>query len=156
MENNVLDEQLFTRERPPSLVRDELELIFDKNICLASYQVARIKANEQYRQYLDTEICELENAHSSALGLTNVDTFEFEGTNADAVEGITALSNGKLIRINGVAADIKTLAQLFELIFRRKLGKVYDIQYQNANRKKDPTPFLHYLIRAVTMKEDDK
>ena len=152
MDRKELDAQLFTCQSNAggSLVRDELELFMDNSCCVASITLARISANEQYRHYLRATIQQIQNPGNMTLEGFSEKRFEFDGTNTAAVELITSFSRRKLIKINGVAANTKTLAMLFESVFGRKLGNVYDIQHGNANRKKDPTPFLNSLIRAVT------
>jgi hypothetical protein len=154
---STVDEQLFSKECVLNnfWVRDELELTLDKNICLASYKTAKVLANEHYRRYLGAEIREMKNPQTPGLESWSEKTFEFDETNAAAAEWITSFSRKKLIKINGIPADTKTLTLLFELVFGRKLGNIYKVQNTNASRKKDPTPFLHSLIRAVTLKSSD-
>lgn len=147
-----LDEKYFTRGAAGFWTPDEIADVLDQLFCLGSYKLSRLLGYERYRSWLETEIRLSEDPQAGHLNEFSGKVYGFEGTNSDAGEWITSFSNLKLITINGQPADTKTLAQLFELIFARKLGNIYDIQHTNRNRKKDPTPFLNSLLASMDKK----
>lgn len=149
MAANYLDEQLFTRQVPETWMLDEVTVIIDSNFCLASYRVSCILANERYRGLLEEETERLKNPQHVSSHSFPGKRFDFMGSCADATELIYALGRRQLVQIDGVNADIKALAQAFEEVFQKKLGNIYEKNRLNQLRKKDKTPFLNSLIRAL-------
>jgi len=153
MESNHLDEQFFIRGGfPESWILDEVSIVIDENFCLGSYRLSWILAYGEYRNYVEQEIGRIRNPPSQGFIQFAGRKYEFAGTNRDAAEWIQSFVKKKVIKIDGKEADTKTLAQAFESLFERRLGNIYDIHRDNMRRKKESTPFLNSLIRALLEK----
>ncbi|MDP4218366.1 MAG: RteC domain-containing protein [Bacteroidota bacterium] len=147
--NGNHDEQWFVRNAVGYHIPGEMTAILDPNFPLGCYLVSKLFSMRHSRQWLEKRAQQLQDegvpGRSSFAGLR----LEFEGSNADAGELIDAFSTRKLIKMDGKPLDTKSLANLFELVFGRKLGNIYDVLHSNRNRKKDPTPFLRSLAEDV-------
>jgi hypothetical protein len=75
--------------------------------------------------------------------------YYWKGTAADLVELIYGLKGVGVIEVEGRAAEIKEIAELFEGLLGKELTKIYYTRMMNQKRKKDKTPFLNRMIRAV-------
>ncbi len=80
--------------------------------------------------------------------------FRWEGTDTDLVELIYALKGVKKITVGGQPSDIKDLAELFGGCFGKELRNVYWTGMANQKRKKDKTPFLNSMIKALLGEEE--
>jgi hypothetical protein len=148
--NGTHDEQWFVRNAAGYSFPSELAAVLDPNFPCGSYLVSKLFSMRHSRKWLEERAQRVQQEG----GGPGRDPFgglrlEFEGSNADAGELIDAFSTRKLIKMDGKPLDTKALAKLFELVFKRKLGNIYDVLHSNRNRKKDPTPFLHSLAEDV-------
>jgi hypothetical protein len=75
--------------------------------------------------------------------------YYWKGTDADLVELIYALKALNMIGVEDRSAEIKEIAELFAGMLGKELPKIYYTRMMNQKRKKDKTPFLNRLIRAV-------
>ena len=75
--------------------------------------------------------------------------FQWKGTDADMVELIYGLFLRGVIEVEGRAAEVKEIAERLGSCLGRELPNVYYTKMANQRRKKDKTPFLNSLIRAL-------
>jgi len=81
--------------------------------------------------------------------------YRWKATDADMVELIYALKGRGVIEVDGKAADIKEIAELFRSFFGKELANVYWTGMANQKRKKDKTPFLNSLIKLMEGEGED-
>src|SRR5258708_1556484 len=131
-----LDAQFFTRGAPENWIPDEAALLIDDNFSLASYRLAWIKANEEYRRFLENEKIRLENRQAAEDARRKERKYTWEGQNADAAELIYVFKGKKLVKVNGRDADLKDLTIMFKDFFEKEIRNVYDTHRHNMKRKK--------------------
>jgi hypothetical protein len=144
-----LDEQFFTRGVPANWILDEVAVLIDSNFSLGTYRLSWIKANEEYRRFLETEKMRLENRQPVTGVQWQGRTYSWEATDSDATELIYAFSRKKPVKVNGREADIKDYAIMFKDFFQKEIKNVYRTRVYNKRRKKDIAPFLSSLLQAV-------
>lgn len=75
--------------------------------------------------------------------------FRWRGTDADFVELIYGLKLLGVIEVDGRPAELKEIEDLVGGWFGKVLRDIYYTGMMNLKRKKDKTPFLHRMIKAV-------
>jgi hypothetical protein len=147
VDGSHMDEKYFTRKDQEDWNIDEMAGLSADNMCSASYLIGWIRANQQYRPLLEKEMCRLQ--HGETTDLQPVKVYGFKGSGADATEIIDAWNKLRLITVDGKEATQKQLKEMWELFFRMNLGNISENKRINHARKKEKTPFLNKMIRAL-------
>jgi hypothetical protein len=151
LESTYLDEKLFSRSAHVDCTLDDIASIICENLTVASYKTAWIKANEVYKERLVFELELLKNPE--LIKNRPYIRFEWNCTIADATEIITGLSIKNAVKANGKIADIKQLTEMWTQLFQMQIPNIYDKKRINQKRKKEKTPFLSSIVKAMNESE---
>jgi hypothetical protein len=151
--NRSLDNKYFIRGKHDiRLTLDSFYLQADNRFSTShDYKLARILANDSIKNYLETELVQLEGIPIAKPLQGN--KLKWTGSKVALVELIYALHAESVLNNGG--ADLKETVAHFESIFDIELGQFHRTFLEIRGRKSDRTKFLSALTNTLIHRMDD-
>lgn len=150
----MMDELYFLRDKQDYSITNPHSVDNDRSFSTShDYLAARILANEMLLAYLTTAI---ENLAQSALthqSRSMSSSLQWTASKAGMVELIYALQSAGVY--NNGTAEIKEIAQLFEMVFQVDLGNYYHTFNEIRLRKKSRAQLLDQMKEKLVRKMDE-
>jgi hypothetical protein len=153
--NHSLDKQYFLRSK--SNIKHTLDSFYyqaDQRFSTShDYKVAKIKANEELRMYLETEIANLDQNEQNKFPFSGTKKQQWTAPKVALIELIYALHTEGVF--NNGDSELKEVITFFEAVLEVDLGQFNRTFLEIRNRKSERTKFLTTLTTKLILRMED-
>jgi RteC protein len=147
--DSFMDDKRFVSDLPEMQIITNAAITLGDDICWASLVAARMLAYARYKPLLQRQMDLIKHPESAGVGGGQTKIYGFRGTLADAIEIIDCWGRLEVITVNGRTGTQKEITEMWEGLFGMKLGNVSGRKRVNHARKKEKTPFLKKMVKAL-------